>query len=156
MATPAEKNTKDETEDYRDSVREICAGQHRVTVRCHVDGLRRDSAERFRQQYIPPCEPVRVPLGKPVSLSELAKLISRLAHFSGREIEPLGIIGKGSYSVVYKCFLLRANGVTEAVAVKRPRSRTINSLDNMTFMVEEGVIMQLANHRYGRNRPNDH
>ena len=89
----------------------------------------------------------KISKGKPSSLRSLAKLLSRITQYSGGDLEPLGVVGKGSYSVVYKCYLMRPGGVTEAVAVKRPRSKTVNNLDNMTFLVEEGVLMQLITHR---------
>mmetsp|Transcript_33788 Transcript_33788/g.95632 ORF Transcript_33788/g.95632 Transcript_33788/m.95632 type:complete len:466 (+) Transcript_33788:142-1539(+) len=140
----------------RDSVHDLCDPKAGVE-------LAETKQQRHDPRKTPPPRPVgsgtqllrcsspydyeKVPVGKPSSLRSLAKLLARITHFSGGDLEPLGVVGKGSYSVVYKCYLMRPGGVTEAVAVKRPRSKTVNNLDNMTFLVEEGVLMQLVTHR---------
>ena len=137
-------------EDLRDSVHDIhlhAKQKSNDNERTEMVAVRADSAQSLKYLGTPQGQKGISGFGKPSSLRSLAKVIGRLSKHSARDLEPLGIVGKGSYAVVYKCFLLRPGGVTESVAVKRPRSKTVSCLDNMTFFLEEGVLMQLLNHR---------
>ena len=154
--TPAAADSSKSTplngeEDLRDSVHDIHLNtkqQSNDHERTEMVAVRADSAQSLKYIGTPPQPQKGISgFGKPSSLRSLAKIIGRMSKHSARDLEPLGIVGKGSYAVVYKCFLLRPGGVTESVAVKRPRSKTVSCLDNMTFFLEEGVLMQLLNHR---------
>lgn len=86
--------------------------------------------------------------GKPTSLRGLARLLASMTNISARDVEPLNLVGKGSYSVVYRSYLKHpSSGTRRTVAIKRPRAKTANNLDNMTFFCEEGVLMKMLDHR---------
>jgi hypothetical protein len=85
---------------------------------------------------------------KPTSLRGLARLLASLTDIPASSVEPQSLIGKGSYSVVYRSYLTRLSGGSrQTVAIKRPRAKTAHNLDNMTFFCEEGVLMKILSHR---------
>lgn len=85
---------------------------------------------------------------KPTSLRGLARLLASMTDIPATDVEPQQLVGKGSYSVVYKSWLKeQATGSRRTVAIKRPRAKTANNLDNMTFFCEEGVLMKTLDHR---------